>query len=392
MSRFLSAAFLVACASAQIIPNEYICVTQTLAHGSVAGDAAFLARAHRDNLVPHTSWSIGGTFRAHFFKGANETHFETLSAYTETVSCEPNGEVWASQTNEVQFNPPSWGLQRVWQRDLPFATPAQYQYSATGEGVDIYVADTGIYLEHNDFQGRAKWGLTVAGVDGGDADCNGHGTHCAGTAAGSTYGIAKKASLIAVKVLGCGGGGSWDGIISAFQWITDQVAVTKKPSIVSLSLGGGVNSAVNNAINSMTNTGVHNSVAAGNNNYALACNYSPAGASSAFTVASAMSNDSPSSFSNVGACVNVWAPGSSITSAWIGNPDAKNTISGTSMACPHVTGTMALILEAGNLDPKDLAFAINNTATPGKIIYGTNANLRTTINMNLYTNPHPTQH
>lgn len=373
----------VATSATPYIEGRYIVVTQAGTKGSVQTNDAFLAHVKGENVVPHTSWNIGGTFRGHLFKDVNETLFHALEQAPGVLTIEPDQLAYSS---EIQHNPPSWGLERVWNRDLPLTK--QYQYSETGEGVDIYLTDTGVYCEHNDFTGRCSWGWTSPDTDGGDADCNGHGTHCAGTAAGTTYGVAKKANLIAVKVLGCSGSGSYSGIMSSFQWISEQAAITKRPSIISLSLGGGRSDAVNQALDALTGTGVHNSVAAGNDYYADACTKSPAGASTAFTVASATNTDLPSSFSNVGNCVQVWAPGSSITSAWIGGVDAKNTISGTSMACPHVTGTMALFLSNGNLDPKELGAMVQDTATPGKIKYGTNVNLNKTPNLNLFTNPH----
>jgi subtilisin family serine protease len=309
--------------------------------------------------------------------------FEFLQHMDGYIFMEPNRVVEAST---VQNNPPSWGLERVWKKDLPLTN--EYRYSHDGEGVDIYVADTGIYCDHNDFGNRCTWGYTAPGVDGGDADCNGHGTHCAGTAAGTLHGVAKNANLIAVKVLGCSGSGSFSGIISGMEYVANQYASTKRPTICSMSLGGGRSSSVNAAVDAMSAAGVHNAIAAGNDGYQDACTRSPAGAGTSFTVASTTSSDQPSSFSNVGTCVDIWAPGSSITSAWIGNPNAVRTISGTSMATPHVAGAMAIALDAmGDMSVKELGELLVANAGEDKITYGSNVLLNRTPNKNLFTDP-----
>src|SRR5687767_15588226 len=219
----------------------------------------------------------------------------------------------------------TWGIDRIDQRNRPLS--GTYTYTSTGAGVRVYIIDTGIRTTHAQFGGRAS------SVYGG-SDCNGHGTHVAGTVGGSTYGVAKGALLRAVRVLNCSGSGSWSGIIAGLDWVR---ANHIKPAVANMSLGGGFSSSVNAAANNLSNAGVFVAVAAGNSN-ANACNFSPASAANVTTVMSSTSSDAKSSFSNFGSCTHVYAPGSSITSAWSTSNTATNTISGTSMASPHVAG------------------------------------------------------
>jgi subtilisin family serine protease len=261
-----------------------------------------------------------------------------------------------------QVNPPSWGLDRVDQRNLPLNQRYKYVNSA-GSGVDAYIIDTGIRFTHVDFGGRATSGVDE--VDGGTADdCNGHGTHVSGTVGGTTYGIAKLVSLIAVRVLDCGGSGTWDGVIAGVDWVT---ANHSGPSVANMSIQGGKMQSVNDAITNSINSGVVYGVAAGNFND-NACNYSPASTTAAITVGATESNDARASYSNWGTCLDIFAPGSGITSDWDTSDTATNTISGTSMATPHVVGTAALYL---GLHPSATAQqvrdAIVNNATNNKV-------------------------
>jgi len=241
-----------------------------------------------------------------------------------------------------QNNPPSWGLDRLSQRNLPYDNAFHYPDNA-GVGVDLYTIDTGIYISHSDFGGRARWGYT-APANANDDDFNGHGTHCSGTMAGTSYGIAKRGNLIAVKVLGDLGFGTTADVIAGVNWVAGQHS-TGDRSVGNMSLGGGASTAIDDAVNAAVTKGVHIAVAAGNDN-ANACNYSPARANGV-CVGSTDDADRKSSFSNWGTCVDIHAPGTSITSAWIGGTTASRTISGTSMASPHVAGIMGLYLGEG---------------------------------------------
>lgn len=246
-------------------------------------------------------------------------------------------------------NQATWGLDRIDQADRPLDT--QYHFNYTGAGVKAFIIDTGIRSDHVDFAGRVLAGYNVVSDSNGTNDCNGHGTHVAGTVGGTTWGVAKGVSLIPVRVLDCTGSGSWSGVIAGIDWVASS---TLRPAVANMSLGGGASTSVNAAVAGAVGKGVTMVVAAGNSN-ADACNYSPAGEPSAITVGATASDDQRASYSNYGSCVDVFGPGSSITSAWNTSATATNTISGTSMATPHVTGVAAL------------ALAANPTASPAAV-------------------------
>jgi subtilisin family serine protease len=251
-------------------------------------------------------------------------------------------------------------LDRIDQRDLPLNTT--YNYNNTGADVRAYIIDTGIRTTHNEFGGRATWGTNTAG--GPDDDCHGHGTHVAGTVGGSTYGVAKGVSLVAVKVLNCAGSGTTTGVISGINWVA---ANGIEPAVANMSLGGGASTALDNAVNNAVASGITFAVAAGNSS-ADACNYSPARAGNAITVGATTSTDARASYSNFGGCVDIFAPGSGITSAWKNSNSAKKTISGTSMATPHVTGVAALYLQGHpSANPGTVAGALTSSASTNKI-------------------------
>jgi subtilisin family serine protease len=240
----------------------------------------------------------------------------------------------------------TWGLDRVDQRALPLDT--RYSYGNTGSGVTTYIIDTGIRYSHNDFSGRASFGFDAFGGDG--SDCNGHGTHVAGTVGGSVYGVAKAVTLKAVRVLDCNGSGTTSGVIAGVDWVTLQKnATTNVPMVANMSLGGGASTSLDTAVNNSINAGVTYAVAAGNGDRLgraqNACNYSPARVPAAITIGATTSSDAKTSWSNYGDCVDWFAPGASITSAWHTSNTATNTISGTSMAAPHVAGAAALYLQ-----------------------------------------------
>jgi subtilisin family serine protease len=266
-------------------------------------------------------------------------------------------------TTETQSSPP-WGLDRIDQRALPLS--GSYTYPSKGAGVTAYVIDTGIRADHVDFGGRVRAGYTAISDGGGTVDCNGHGTHVAGTLAGSTYGVAKAATPVAVRVLDCSGSGSMSGVIAGLDWAAaDHAAGT--PAVANLSLGGASNSSLDAAVTALVDDGVTVSVAAGNDNVD-ACTQSPARTAAALTVAASDRSDARASFSNYGACVDVFAPGSSIVSDWYTGSTATNTLSGTSMATPHVAGAAAVLLpQQRGLTPAQVASRLVGSATTGVI-------------------------
>jgi subtilisin family serine protease len=277
----------------------------------------------------------------------------------------------------------TWGIVRTNKVNLDL--DGQYTYlDNAGAGVMTYVIDTGIYCAHNDFGGRCQWGANF--VDSADSDGNGHGTHVAGTMVGNTWGLAKSAGVKAVKVLSAGGSGSTAGVIAGINWVvTDAIAMAKKAgkmvakAVGNMSLGGGLSTTMNNAVNAAVDAEVIMAVASGNS-LANACNYSPASAANCICVSSSTNTDAMSSFSNWGNCVDIFGPGTSITSAWIGSPSATSTISGTSMASPHVAGVAAKLMQqypsydADKIKDEMISIASDNKlsnvrGSPNKLVY-----------------------
>lgn len=264
------------------------------------------------------------------------------------------------QLTATQNNPP-WGLDRIDQRNRPL--DSRYNYATTASNVNVYIVDTGIRASHTDFGGRVRAGFTAINDGRGTNDCNGHGTHVAGTAGGATWGAAKGVRLYPVRVLNCQGGGTMSGVIAGVDWVANNHA---KPAVANMSLGGGASTALDNAVNNVINRGVFMVVAAGNENQ-NACNVSPARVANAMTVGATTSTDARSSFSNWGSCVNIFAPGSSIRSAWHTSNTATRTENGTSMAAPHVAGVAALYL------------ANNTSATPAQVFNAIISNATTNV-------------
>ena len=258
-------------------------------------------------------------------------------------------------------NGATWGLDRIDQRDLPLS--GSFTYNNTGSGVTAYIIDTGIRFSHSEFGGRAVTGFDA--VDGGPADdCHGHGTHVAGTVGGSTYGVAKGVAIVGVRVLNCSGSGSTAGVIAGIDFVTANHSAGA-PAVANMSLGGGVSSALDNAVANSIADGVTYAIAAGNSNRD-ACQFSPARVAAAITVGATTSSDSRASYSNYGKCLDIFAPGSAITSAW--SNGGTNTISGTSMATPHVAGVAALFLQSNpSASPSAVRTALVNGATSDKI-------------------------
>ncbi len=254
----------------------------------------------------------------------------------------------------------TWGLDRIDQRDRPL--DGNYTYTPTGAGVRVYIVDTGVRTTHTLFGGRASIGRDFIGD--GSTDCNGHGTHVAGTVGSSTYGVAKGATIIGVRVFGCGSTGSTTTIINGINWVAANAV---KPAVANMSLGGGADAATDAAVTGLINAGVIAVVAAGNENQ-NACNTSPARVAAAITVGSTTSTDVRSSFSNYGSCVDVFAPGSGITSTWYTSNTATQVLDGTSMASPHVAGVAALYLQNNpTATQAQVAAAITGSASSGKL-------------------------
>jgi serine protease len=255
-----------------------------------------------------------------------------------------------------------WGLDRIDQRGLPLDN--SYEYNFTGSNVTTYVIDTGVNINHNEFGGRASHGWDFVDNDNDATDCNGHGTHVAGTVAGNSYGVAKNTKVVGVRVLSCTGSGSNSGVISGINWVANNAS---GPSVANMSLGGGASTATDNAVNNAVAAGVTFVVAAGNDN-GDACTKSPARAANAITVGSTANNDARSSFSNYGNCLDIYAPGSNIKSAWYNSTTATKTISGTSMAAPHVAGVAALILQENpGFSPAQVTNELSNRSTKNAV-------------------------
>lgn len=343
------------------VPDQYIVVLkEDAARGP---DDAFWAGPTVAEVAQQMALVYGGRILytyGHALKGfavaMDRRAAELLASDPRVAWVEEDGVVTAFNTQ----NNATWGLDRIDQRNLPLS--GTYTYETTASNVNVYVIDTGIRATHTEFGGRVYSGYTAINDGRGTSDCNGHGTHVAGTVGGALYGVAKSVRLYPVRVLDCNGSGTTSGVIAGVDWVR---ANHVKPAVANMSLGGGASSSLDTAVSNAINAGVVFVVAAGNDN-ADACNYSPARVAAAITVGSTTSSDARSSFSNYGTCLDIFAPGSNITSAWYTSDTATNTISGTSMASPHVAGVAALYLANNTTaSPATVANALINNATTG---------------------------
>jgi subtilisin family serine protease len=319
----------------------------------------------------------------HALKGyamtVGEGNLGAIMSDSRVASVERDAEV----TTMVTQTGATWGLDRIDQRSRPLS--GTFTYTRTGAGVKAYIIDTGIHASHTQFGGRVVQGRDT--VDGTlpAADCHGHGTHVAGTVGGSIHGVAKGVTLVAVRVLGCNGSGSTSGVIAGVDWVTGN-HLAGQPAVANMSLGGGASSALDTAVRNSIADGVSYAVAAGNGNIfgqaVNACNGSPSRVAEAMTISATDSTDRKASWANYGSCVDWFAPGVSITSAWYTSNTATRTISGTSMATPHTAGVAAQYLQSNpGASPATVRSTLFNLTTKSIV---TSSN--TTNNHLLFTN------
>ena len=342
--------------AAQVIPGQYIVV--------------FKSSAPASSRMMRLVAPMPGVRLLHVYAHALNGFAATLSeAALAQLRADPNVD-YIEQDQIMSIGATesgaTWGIDRIDQRALPLSTT--YRYTGTGAGVTAYIIDTGILFTHSEFNGRASFAFDAIGDGRNGVDCNGHGTHVSGTVGGSTYGVAKGVTLKAVRVLDCAGSGTNSGVIAGVDWVTANHVAS---AVANMSLGGGASTALDNAVSNSINSGVTYGVAAGNSNR-NACTSSPARTPAAITVGATTIADVRASYSNYGSCLDLFAPGSNITSSWITSTTATNTISGTSMATPHVVGVAALYKQA------------NPGASPAKVRNALVAN----ATVGVVTNPH----
>ncbi|MET0892841.1 MAG: S8 family serine peptidase [Pseudoxanthomonas sp.] len=344
------------------VPGQYIVVLKDTASGlkyeksarpATATVAAQMGRSHGVRVLRSYDSALRG-----FVVKASDNALAGLVADPRVAYVEEDGIVRIVGTQPGA----TWGLDRVDQRNLPLN--GTYGYDATAATVHAYIIDTGIYAANNDFGGRVSGGFTAINDGNGTNDCNLHGTHVAGTVGGATWGVAKQVQLHPVRVLGCGGEGTYSEVIAGVDWVTANHA---SPAVANLSLGGGASQAMDDAITRLVASGVVTVVAAGNDS-ADACTKSPARAAAAITVGATTATDVRAGFSNFGRCVDMFAPGVAIKSAGNTTPDSTNVLDGTSMASPHVAGAAALFLSLEpDATPTRTTAAILNSSSRSKV-------------------------
>ncbi|WP_158888400.1 S8 family peptidase [Amycolatopsis anabasis] len=352
--------------TAEAVDGSYIVVLKDNALANVAGAAVSQVKATVSTLAQGLAGQYGAQVAQTFgaaLKGfsihANETQAKRLAANPNVDFVVQNQRVHALDTQE---NPPSWGLDRVDQKDLPL--DKKYNYEGKADNVTAYIIDTGVRKTHKTFEGRVSGGKDFIDNDDDANDENGHGTHVAGTVGGGEYGLAKGVKIVPVRVLDAQGSGTTEQVVGGIDWVAQNA---KGPSVANMSLGGGADDALDKSVKGAIDKGVTFGIAAGNESQD-AGNTSPARVKEAITVAASDNKDQQAEFSNYGEVVDIYAPGVDITSSWGTGDDATNKISGTSMATPHVVGAAALYL-AGHPDakPAEVSDALTKAATPDKI-------------------------
>ncbi|MEU2538787.1 S8 family peptidase [Streptomyces iakyrus] len=339
--------------AANAVAGSYVVTLKSEKAASAEGRA--LARKYGADIERTYTKALNG-----YEVEASESEAKRLAADPAVASVVQNRTFSITGT---QPSPPSWGLDRIDQKSLPLNSSYTYPDSA-GEGVTAYVIDTGVRITHGDFGGRASYGYDAVDNDNTAQDGHGHGTHVAGTVAGSAYGVAKKAKVVGVRVLNNSGQGTTAQVVAGIDWVARNAV---KPAVANMSLGGPGDTAIDTAVRNAITSGVTFVVAAGNES-TNASTRSPARVTEAVTVGATTSSDAKASYSNYGTVLDLFAPGSSITSAWSTSDSATNTISGTSMASPHVAGAAALHLAANpTATPAQVSAALTSAATTGVV-------------------------
>ncbi|MFH3860988.1 S8 family peptidase [Acinetobacter nosocomialis] len=336
-----------------IIKNQYIVILNKDIWPA-KDFAQNIAKQHGGRILQSYDSALKG-FAIYLPDTAGTAFIEAMKKNPQVLSVENDTVVNIDATTQTN---PDWGLDRIDQKALPLNST--YSYSQTGTGTTAYIVDTGILSTHQEFSGRVLNGYTAISDGNGTTDCNGHGTHVAGTVGGTTYGVAKNVKLVPVRILGCDGSGASSNVIAGLDWILKNGS---KPAVVNMSLGGAASSSLDSAVENLYNNGYVMVVAAGNSN-TDACTSSPARTSNAITVAATDNTDTRASYSNYGSCVDIFAPGSQINSSWIGSNTATKVLNGTSMATPHVAGVVAELLQSTpTATPQTITSNLLNQAT-----------------------------
>ncbi len=350
----------------EVIPGQYIVV--------LSEQPAAQARAAADALTSLTA-DLPADAVSHTYEAAL-TGFAAKLTADEAAALEADPRVAYVEPDRMAYTTGSgsqsgatWGIDRI---DARSGRDGSYSWDASGEGVTAYVIDSGIRISHSQFGGRASYGRDLYDNDDIASDCTGHGTHVAGTVGGSTYGVAKDVDLVAVRVFGCGPSAPFSVIIAGVNWTISNATL---PAVANMSLGGGGYSPLDSAVRNLINAGVQVSISAGNGYGRNACNNSPARVGEAITVGSTTTSDRRAAHSNVGSCIDLFAPGENITSAWYTGDFAAAISTGTSMAAPHVAGVAALYLEDNpNASPQEVRDAIFDASTKNAVTSSNSAN------------------